>query len=301
VIPVADPSPEGARFPLFNLGLLATCVGVFLYEVTLQEGTLEALVLTYGVVPRELTSGQDSPPLLPQPWPVWTTLVTSMFLHGGWLHLAGNMLYLWVFGDNIEHALGHLKYLLFYLVCGVVAALTQVAAAPGLDVPMVGASGAIAGVLGAYLVLYPGARVTTVVMAGGPRLVPVPAAVLIGLWALLQLYAGLGTLGVETQQTGGIAHWAHIGGFICGLLLGLLAWAQRGRAVPVADKGPSAKLEHWAPGATKADISRLAHSSGSGAGRRASQGTQHAVQSLLGPQLRGRAQTLRELQARRRG
>lgn len=223
MIPVSDePGRPRLRFPLVNLALVALNLGLFIYQAALSEPGLKAFVLTYGLVPQELTTGRDLPPL--SPLPLWMTIFTSMFLHGGWLHLGGNMLYLWVFGDNVEDRLGHLKYLLFYLACGVVAALAQIAVGPASPVPMVGASGAIAGVLGAYLVLYPGAQVRTLLIAGVlTRLVPVPAFVLIGFWALLQFFNGLGSLAVETQQTGGVAYWAHVGGFSAGVLLILLA------------------------------------------------------------------------------
>jgi len=221
MIPVSDERGPRRRFPFVNLALVAFNTGLFIYQAALGE-SVAAFVLTYGLVPQELTTGRDLPPL--SPLPLWMTIFTSMFLHGGWLHLGGNMLYLWVFGDNVEDRLGHLKYLLFYLACGMVAALAQIAVGPASPVPMVGASGAIAGVLGAYLVLYPGAQVRTLLIAGVlTRLVPVPAFVLIGFWALLQLFNGLASLEVETQQTGGVAYWAHVGGFSAGVLLMLLA------------------------------------------------------------------------------
>ena len=257
MIPIADTQPANLRFPLFNLALILACVLVFLQEAQLPEPALQLLIQTYGVVPGELTSGRDLPPLTPIP--LWATLITSMFLHGGWLHLAGNMLYLWVFGDNVEHALGHRRYLLFYLACGVIAGWAQVAVAPASTVPMVGASGAIAGVLGAYLVLYPGAQVTVLVLGVLPRVVPVPAALLIGLWAFLQLYTGLGALGVETQPTGGVAYWAHIGGFVAGVLYGLLLGRRApGPLLPARKGSPAAQIEAWSRPATKADVAGVA-------------------------------------------
>ncbi|MBI2910700.1 MAG: rhomboid family intramembrane serine protease [Chloroflexi bacterium] len=222
MIPISDEPGRRLRFPFMNLALVALNIGIFTYQARLTEPGLEAFILSYGLVPQELTTGRDLPPL--SPLPLWMTIFTAMFLHGGWLHLGGNMLYLWVFGDNVEDRLGHLKYLLFYLACGLVAALAQIAAGPASPTPMVGASGAIAGVLGAYLVLYPGSQVKTLLIAGGlTRLVPVPAFLLIGFWALLQLFNGLGSLAVETQQTGGVAYWAHVGGFSAGVLIVLLA------------------------------------------------------------------------------
>jgi membrane associated rhomboid family serine protease len=148
------------------------------------------------------------------------TLISSQFLHGGWLHLLGNLLYLWIFGNNVEDRLGRPGFLLFYLVGGVLAALAQVAIDPGSPIPTIGASGAIAAVLGAYLVFFPGARVTSFVFLGFfYQLVGIPAAIVLGLWFVLQLMSGLGSLGIAQQ--GGVAFFAHIGGFVFGAVV---AW-----------------------------------------------------------------------------
>jgi len=188
--------------------------------------------VSYGIIPAELWAGEDLPPTVPVP--VWVTLLTSMFLHGGLLHLLGNMLYLWVFGERVEEAMGSSKFLLFYLLSGVVAALAQAVVHPSATVPMVGASGAIAGVMGAYLVLFPWSRVLTVV----PfffllHLVEVPAIIILGLWFVIQFFSGI----VDLSMMGGVAWFAHLGGFLAGALLvfvfkrrglvpGLVRWIQ---------------------------------------------------------------------------
>jgi len=209
VIPLRDSVPA-RRPPVVMLAVLVTCLLVFLYEASLPAWALVELFQTFGVVPARLV-GPDPP---------YYTLVTSAFLHGGWLHLGGNMLYLWIFGNNVEDAMGHLGFLAFYLLCGAAAALAQVALQPASTVPMVGASGAIAGVLGAYLVLYPHARILALVPLGFfTQLAEVPAVLFLPLWFLLQLLYGIASLGVETQVGGGVAFWAHVGGFVAGVLL----------------------------------------------------------------------------------
>ncbi len=181
-----------------------------LYPVTERD----RFVIRYGLVAAEFWSGTDVDPRAP--FPIWLTLFTAMFLHGGWLHLLGNMLYLWVFGDNIEAALGRWRFLLFYLLSGVGAALLQMAIFPRSTVPMIGASGAIAGVLGAYLVLFPWARVLTLVpIFFFLHLVEIPALILLGLWFIVQFFSGL----VDLGGMGGVAWFAHIGGFLAGALL----------------------------------------------------------------------------------
>lgn len=209
MIPLRDSIPA-RRTPLVMLSLLATNVVVFLYEVGLSEAELVWMFQTFGVVPARLL-GPDPP---------YYTLVTSMFLHGGWLHLLGNMLYLWIFGNNVEDAMGHGRFAAFYVLCGFAAAAVQVAFQPNSPVPMVGASGAIAGVLGAYLVLYPRARILALVPFGFfTQLAEVPAVLFVPLWVLLQLLYGLASLGVQTQVGGGVAFWAHVGGFVAGVVL----------------------------------------------------------------------------------
>jgi len=182
-------------------------------------------LMQYALIPDELLGGTDLPPTIPVP--LWLTLFSAMFLHGSILHVLGNMLYLWIFGDNVEDAMGPVRFLIFYLLCGTVAAFAQIAIAPGSSVPTIGASGAIAGVLGAYFVLYPYAKVLTIIpIFFFLRLIAIPAVFLIGFWFVLQVISGAGSFGAS----GGVAWFAHIGGFVAGLLLvGLF----RRRAVPL--------------------------------------------------------------------
>lgn len=203
-----------------------------LYPVTERD----RFVIQYGLITAEFWSGLDLPPTVP--FPIWLTLLTSMFLHGGWLHLLGNMLYLWIFGDNVEAAMGRARFLLFYLLSGAGAALLQMAVTSRTTVPMIGASGAIAGVLGAYLVLFPWARVLTVVpIFFFFQLVEVPAVLLLGLWFVIQFFSGV----VDLGGMEGVAWFAHIGGFATGALLvfllkkptvvpGLVTWLRRPRS-----------------------------------------------------------------------
>jgi membrane associated rhomboid family serine protease len=230
VIPLSDDPPR-RLFPAVTLTLIVVNVLVFIYEIGLGDRG-DAFLQAFGAVPAEIVSGRDQPPPAPLGNP-YLTLFTSMFLHGGFLHIASNMIYLWVFGDNVEEAFGHLGYLLFYLVCGVLAALAQVAIDPSSTIPSVGASGAIAGVLGAYLVIFGSSRVRTLVFLGPIILLPrIPAMLLIGFWFFTQLISGIGLLSDRTHQTGGVAFWAHIGGFVAGLVLALLF---RPRAAPSPD------------------------------------------------------------------
>jgi membrane associated rhomboid family serine protease len=218
VIPLSD-DPVRRGVPVVTILLIMINVLVFLYEMSLGS-RLDGFVQAFGAVPREITTGRDLPPMAPL-GNVYLTLITSMFLHGGWLHLGGNMLYLWVFGDNVEDTFGSFRYLLFYLVCGLAATVLQIAMSPGSDLPSIGASGAIAGVLGAYIVMFPTAQVRTLLILGFFILIPrIPALFLIGAWFLLQLLSGLGQLGIA-EETGGVAFWAHVGGFVAGLILAL--------------------------------------------------------------------------------
>jgi membrane associated rhomboid family serine protease len=228
MIPLSDHMLRRHGWPLVTWGLIAANIAVFLYQISLPEPQQELLVSGFGTVPREITTGHDFPPTGPPI--IYLTLLTSMFLHGGFLHIGGNMLYLWVFGDNIEDALGKIPYLLFYLGTGIIAGLSQVAIGPQSSVPAIGASGAIAGVLGAYIRLFPTARVTTlVIFFYFIRLVPVPAWVLLGFWFVLQFLSGASALG--GAGTGeGVAYFAHIGGFAAGfLLIGFLPKRQERR------------------------------------------------------------------------
>jgi membrane associated rhomboid family serine protease len=226
VIPLRDANPV-RRVPIVTIGLIAACVIAFASELGTQsaggDAALARLFRQYGLVPAELTSsfgsgGHQGSPLSSELF----TIFTSMFLHGGWLHLIGNMLYLWIFGNNIEDRLGRIPFILFYLAGGVAAAASQVLISPNSDVPVIGASGAIAAVLGAYLVLYPRARILALVFLGFfYQLLEVPALVVLGLWFVLQLIDGLASLGVE-NSAGGVALFEHIGGFIVGVAIGLV-------------------------------------------------------------------------------
>lgn len=212
MIPISDELPS-RRVPLVTWGLIAVNSLVFVYELLLGPG-VEPFLMAWGAVPAFITDPANHP-LAP------VTLLTSMFLHAGWTHLIGNMLYLWIFGDNVEDVLGGLGYLLFYLGAGLVAGLAQVLVAPLSRVPGVGASGAIAGVLAVYLVLFPEAPVRVLVPGFYMlRVARVPALIVLGFWFVIQLFNGFLSLGMTTLATGGVAWFAHIGGFVAGLGMG---------------------------------------------------------------------------------
>jgi membrane associated rhomboid family serine protease len=230
VIPIKDYAGPRRRLPWVTWGLIAVNVVVFLYQVSLGADA-QAFMFAYSVVPVALTHGtpQTSLPGVPAhlpfhtPGPVYLTLITAMFLHAGWLHIGGNMLFLYIFGDNVEDRMGHIPYLLFYLFCGVVAGIAQVAVDPGSSVPSLGASGAIAGVLAAYLVLFPLARVRTIIfIVIFFTIVTLPAFVLIGIWFLLQFFDGVAALSNVQQGMGGVGYFAHVGGFVTGLVITFL-------------------------------------------------------------------------------
>jgi membrane associated rhomboid family serine protease len=221
MIPVRDDPGEPRRsFPWVMLTILVVNVLVFVFELGVGDtNSLDNLFLAAGVVPVEFTRGVlvGPPPPLGMPW---TTLFTSMFLHGGFLHIASNMLYLFIFGDNVEDRLGHFRFLIFYFVCGVAAGITHIVVNADSTVPSVGASGAIAGVLAAYLRLFPHAQVRTLIFIGPFILIPrIAAAFLIIFWFATQFFSGITSLGATSEQTSGVAVWAHIGGFIAGLIL----------------------------------------------------------------------------------
>ncbi|HEY7039931.1 MAG TPA: rhomboid family intramembrane serine protease [Methylomirabilota bacterium] len=218
MFPLKDDNPSRTT-PVFTIALIIANVLVFIYQVSLEiggsEGTraAESFIREFGLVPCRLTGSCLVAADLPSPV---LTIFTSMFMHGGWFHVGGNMLYLGIFGNNIEDTLGHVRYLLFYLASGVAAALAQVLVNPTSDVPMVGASGAVSGVLGAYLLLFPHAHVTTLIILGFFfRVVRVPALIVLGFWIVLQVLNGLGSFGAR----GGVAFFAHIGGFLAGMAL----------------------------------------------------------------------------------
>jgi len=215
VIPLYDNVPT-RRFPAVTVGLIVLCVLVWIFELLAPRFGLSQnrLFFEAGAVPYELTNRVDL--LADDPIPWWGSPFTSMFLHGGWLHLIFNMLFLWIFGNNVEDTMGRVRFLVFYLLCGLAATAAQVAIDPGSIVPTIGASGAIAGVLGAYIVLFPRAKVLSVIpLFIFFPVIMVPAWVLLVLWFAWQLVEALASLGVQTE----IAFFAHIGGFVAGLLL----------------------------------------------------------------------------------
>jgi membrane associated rhomboid family serine protease len=229
MFPIGDENIKGSGIAFLTIGLIALNVLAFLLEISQPSGAaLQSFIQAWGVVPREFAAGRDLPPEIPYPY--WSTLVTSMFLHGGWGHLGGNMLFLWIFGDNIEHRLGHLRFIVFYLVCGLAAGLAHIIFNSASAVPTVGASGAISGVLGGYLVLFPRNRVYVMTYGG---VATVPAILMLGLWILLQFVNGVGSV-ANTPETGGVAYLAHIGGFIAGAVLAPLFAAGR-RREPIID------------------------------------------------------------------
>jgi membrane associated rhomboid family serine protease len=221
MIPVRDdPGEPRGSFPWVMLTILLVNVLAFVFELGVGDtSSLDNLFLAAGVVPVEFTRGV----LVGPPPPLgmsWTTLFTSMFLHGGFLHIASNMLYLFIFGDNVEDRLGHLRFLIFYFLCGIAAGITHIVFNASSALPSIGASGAIAGVLAAYLRLFPHARVRTILFIGPIVLVPrIAAAFLILFWFGTQFFTGITSLGATTDQSSGVAVWAHIGGFIAGLIL----------------------------------------------------------------------------------
>lgn len=236
MFPLSDENPTRIT-PYVTYGFIAINILVFLHEFRLSDPQLCQFFQTYALVPRQLSVslGFSVPSSIPsafqcpvilqanQGLPEWATLFTSQFLHGGWWHLISNMVYLWVFGNNIEDRLGHLKYIIFYLACGALAALCQYFISPGSMIPSLGASGAIAGVLGAYVIRFPRAVVNTFVFLGiFITTIRVPAYVLIGFFFIQNIISGLVSLQAAASmsaETGGVAYWAHIGGFVFGLIL----------------------------------------------------------------------------------
>lgn len=219
MLPLADENPTRLT-PIVNYTIILTSIAVFLWQSSSTPTHFTATLYTYGLIPRLITNGQNLP-----------TLVTNIFLHGGWTHLGGNMLFLWIFGDNIEDCCGHLRYLLFYTATGVAAGLIWTLTAANSPYPAVGASGAISGVLGAYFILYPRAKIRTLIGAGlFFRIIRIPASAMIGLWFVYQII--LASLPINT----GVAYWAHIGGFAAGLALS--------RIMRPKLRGPS-PLQEW--------------------------------------------------------
>jgi len=210
LIPFKDDNPT-RTFPFVTIGIIAINILVYIWELISPAGE-KYIVFTYGAIPSNLISFEKTQPLHPV-----LTIFSSMFLHGGLLHVGGNMLYLWIFGDNIEDLLGRFRFILFYLVCGIAAAYSHAITSPSSIIPMIGASGAIAGVLGAYIVLFPRAKVRTLIFFGFfVEVVKIPALIVIGFWAIIQVVNGI--LSQSLIGQGGVAWFAHIGGFLVGLL-----------------------------------------------------------------------------------
>jgi len=211
MLPIGDDNTSRRTTPLVTYALMA--LNVLFFFVEMSGG--EAFIEKWAFVPSRFLANPTGDSL---------TLLTSLFMHAGWVHLGGNMLYLWIFGDNVEDRFGHVKFTLFYLVCGLAATFAQLAFSSGSNVPNLGASGAIAGVLGAYILLFPQGRVRVL---QGQQVIQVPALIVIGLWIVLQLFSGLGSI-AAAAQTGGVAYMAHIGGFLAGLVLTFLFRASGG-------------------------------------------------------------------------
>ena len=250
MVPIGDVNPT-RRFPVMNLTLIGLNVLVFLFELQLSGRALDRFIFEWGVVPTAVLAA-IAHPFAAQSFHAFETLVTSQFIHAGWAHIIGNMLFLFVFGDNIEDVMGSATYLIFYLIAGIAAALAQTyVLAPFLgdvNVPSIGASGAIAGVLGAYIVLYPTAPVRVLIPVFIFLTFNVPAIIMIGIWFLEQFVAGVGSLTPQAAQTGGVAFWAHIGGFITGMILILPFWGtarQTASARAAPYHAPYEDKERW--------------------------------------------------------
>ena len=204
MIPLRDTRPSNSP-PVMTVFIITVNVLVFLYMLSLDPYSQNAFIRQYAVVPARLHL---------------SAIVTSMFLHGGWMHIIGNMWFLWIYGDNVEDVLGHGKYLVFYLLCGVIAALTQYAISPDSRIPTLGASGAIAGVMGAYLIKFPHSRILTLIpIFFFFTTVEIPAVIILVYWFLLQFLSGVGSIGYSSASQGGVAFFAHVGGFIAGMIL----------------------------------------------------------------------------------
>jgi membrane associated rhomboid family serine protease len=225
MIPLRDVIPS-RTFPSLVVTIIALSALAFIYELTLTDRQLALFVREYGVVPIDLSL---------------ESVFTSMFLHGGWMHFLGNMLFLWIFGDNVEDRMGHGRFLVFYLLCGAIAAFAHVLSEPSSPVPTIGASGAVAGVMGAYFVLYPHSRILTLLpIIIFWQIIEVPAVVFLGLWFLLQLFSGVDTMLMAAQgaPAGGIAFWAHVAGFAAGVVLVFVFRRPERTRVEWWDSGP---------------------------------------------------------------
>ncbi len=215
MIPLKDDIPSSG-FPVVTLTIIAINIFIFVVQLSLGRNA-PGFIAAFGATPYEISHFIDLPPYAP--FPIVLTLLTSMFMHGGILHILGNMLYLWIFGDNVEDAMGSIKFLIFYLLCGIIAASTHIAIEPKSMVPMIGASGAISGVLGAYLLLYPRANIYTLItFLYFIKIVKLPSVIVLTIWIFFQLLSGSASIGTKAGH-GGVAWFAHIGGFFAGLLL----------------------------------------------------------------------------------
>jgi len=219
MIPIRDDNPV-SKPPIATVLIIVTNVVVFIYQFLLPDGQGQAMILRLGVIPYEITHFQDfnANPATLTPFPNFLTLITSLFLHGGVFHIGSNMLFLWIFGDNIEELMGSFRFVFFYLLAGVIAAGAQIIMAPSSTIPMVGASGAIAGVLGAYFLKFPRARVQVLfIFFFFIQIFRVPAVIVLGFWFIMQIFSGFTS--ISALEMGGVAWFAHIGGFIAGLIL----------------------------------------------------------------------------------
>ncbi len=223
LFPISDDDRDVSTFAFVTYGILAANIALFLVQTSYPE-------FTYGwsVVPKEITTGVDlvepqpmqvegygtiEIPQAPGPPIIWFTLISAMFMHGGYGHIAGNMLYLWIFGNNVEHRFGHVWFLIFYLIAGIVGSFAQILSGPNSVIPNLGASGAIAGIMGAYLVLYPHNRVNAVFFYS---IITVPAIVVLGMWIAMQFVSSVGSIAATSESAGGVAYLAHVGGFVAG-------------------------------------------------------------------------------------
>ncbi|MCB0635162.1 MAG: rhomboid family intramembrane serine protease [Lewinella sp.] len=217
IVPFGDDQVRGGHYPIFSYGFIALNVIVFIMQAQMPAGQFQSFVETYGSIPAEITQGQD-----------WYTLITSMFLHGSWGHLLGNMLFLWIFADNIEATIGNLRFLLFYIVGGLAAHAGHILFNLGSPVPTVGASGAISAVMGAYLIMFPRSRIKMLLLF---FIIRIPAWLFLGFWIFQQ--TSYGTQALQGSQAGGVAWWAHIGGFAFGVLAGFYYRTQYPREAPM--------------------------------------------------------------------
>jgi membrane associated rhomboid family serine protease len=216
MFPISDDNPRiKVNTPFVTWSIIGACVLAFLWQVSLGEQAGQLAIYQLGMIPARVFGEAELQPSLATV-PAWTTVLTSMFMHGGWLHLGLNMLFLWIFGDNVEDSMGHLRYLIFYIVCGVAAAMAQALVNLDSTIPMVGASGAISGVLGAYVMLHPKATIRVLIILGiFITVAHLPALIVLGVWFLMQL----GSAALSSSSEPGVAFWAHIGGFVAGMAL----------------------------------------------------------------------------------